>query len=137
MSSEEPRVLINDRDATVCERCIVAQRPFARMKGLLGSPELPAGDGLLLLPAPSVHTWFMRFPIDVVFLDWDLTVMDVVEGLKPWRAAGRRRARAVLELAPGEARRRNIRRGDRLKLVDEEPGGPAVIFVPMPAGATQ
>jgi uncharacterized protein len=127
-------VLINDRHAIVCERCVVAHSPFTRMKGLLGSRELPAGEGLLLLPAPSVHTWFMRFPIDVVFLDWDLSVMDVVEGLRPWRAAGRRRARAVLELAVGEARRRNIRPGDRLKLVDEKPGGPAVIFLPVPAG---
>jgi uncharacterized protein len=134
MASEEPRVLVNDRDAIICERCVVAHSPLARMKGLLGSRELPEGDGLLLLPAPSVHTCFMRFPIDVVFLDWDLTVMDVVEGLKPWRAAGRRRARAVLELALGEARRRNIRPGDRLNLVDEKPGGPPVIFLPVPAG---
>jgi uncharacterized protein len=133
MAPAGPRVLINDRDATVCEHCSVAQRPVARMKGLLGRRELPAGEGLLLLPAPSVHTWFMRFPIDVVFLDWDLTVTDVVEGLKPWRAAGSRRARAILELAEGEAQRRNVRRGDRLKLVDEEPAGPAVIFLPVPA----
>ena len=127
-------MLINDRHAIVCERCVVAQRPFTRMKGLLGSRELPAGDGLLLLPAPSVHTLFMRFPIDVVFLDWGLKVIDVVEGLRPWRAAGRRRARAVLELALGEARRRDVRAGDRLKLVDEEPAGPAVIFLPVAAG---
>ena len=76
----------------------------------------------------------MRFPIDVVFLDWGLKVIDVVEGLRPWRAAGRRRARAVLELALGEARRRDVRAGDRLKLVDEEPAGPAVIFLPVAAG---
>jgi uncharacterized protein len=133
MAPASPRVLINDRDATVCERCSVAQRPLARMKGLLGRRALPPGEGLLLLPAPSVHTWFMRFPIDVVFMDWDLTVMDVVEGLKPWRAAGRRRARAVLELAEGEARRRNLKPGDRLQLVDQEPAGPAVIFLPLQA----
>ncbi len=89
------------------------------MKGLLGRRELPPGEGVLIRPAPSIHTWFMRFRIDVVFLDWDMSVIDVVEGLGPFRVASRRRARAVLELAAGEARRRGLRIGDRLRLVEE------------------
>lgn len=100
----------------VCERCVVADRPLARMRGLLRRRTLPSGEGLLLRPAASVHTLFMRFPIDVVFLDRDRRVLDVAPGLGPWKVAGRRRARAVLELAAGECERRGIGRGDRLDL---------------------
>lgn len=104
----------NTRGRVVCERCTVADSVRTRMRGLLGRGDLPTGEGLLLRPAPSIHTWFMRFPIDVVFLDRDLRVLDVIAGLRPWRMAARRRARAVLELAAGEAARRALRPGDTL-----------------------
>lgn len=99
---------------TVCERCVLADTALARMKGLLGRTALPSGEGILLRPASSVHTAFMRFPIDVVFLDRDGVVLKVVENLKPWRSAGARRAHAALELAAGEAARVAIAAGDRL-----------------------
>jgi uncharacterized protein len=108
-------VALKSRDGrTVCERCTVADTPLARLKGLLGKSELPRGEGLLLRPASAVHTWFMRFPIDAVFVDRDLVVVDVAAELRPWRAAGRRGARAVLELPAGESERRGIRPGDAL-----------------------
>ena len=86
------------------------------MRGLLGRKELPGGEGILLRPAGSVHTFFMRFPIDVVFLDRDLTVVGVKAELRPWRTAGRKGAKAALELAAGEAGRRGLQVGDRLAL---------------------
>jgi uncharacterized membrane protein (UPF0127 family) len=86
------------------------------MRGLLGCRSLDGGAGLLLRPASSIHTWFMRFPIDAVFLDADGTVVRIADDLRPWRAAGRRGARAVLELASGECGRRRVRTGDRLVL---------------------
>jgi len=107
-------------DRVVCERCHVADRPHARLRGLLGRKTLPAGEGLLLRPSPSIHTWFMRFPIDAAFLDADLRVLHVAAELPPWRFAGRRGARAVLELAAGEARRQGIERGMALTLVTKE-----------------
>jgi uncharacterized membrane protein (UPF0127 family) len=108
-------VALKSRDGrTVCERCTVADTPLTRLKGLLGRSELPRGEGLLLRPASAVHTWFMRFPIDAVFVDRDLVVVDVAAELRPWRAAGRRGARAVLELPAGESERRGIRPGDAL-----------------------
>ncbi|HSL66216.1 MAG TPA: DUF192 domain-containing protein [Gaiellaceae bacterium] len=100
----------------VCEQLLVAARPLRRMRGLLGRAELPSDEGILLRPAGSVHTFFMRFPIDVVFLDRELTVVDVVPALPPWRTAARRGAKAVLELAAGEASRRGLAAGDRLAL---------------------
>ena len=106
---------LKSRDGrTICERCKVADRPLTRLKGLLGRSELPRGEGLLLRPASAVHTWFMRFPIDAVFVDRDLVVVGVAAELRPWRAAGRRGARAVLELPAGEAERRGIEPGDAL-----------------------
>src|ERR671934_1351551 len=111
------RIVVRGQGTSVSERCVIADRPLARMKGLLGrKQELAAGEGLLLKPAPSIHTWFMRFPIDAIFLDRNMSVIAVVEGLKPWRTAGRRGAKAVLELRSGESRRRGVRRGDSLRL---------------------
>ena len=86
------------------------------MKGLLGRSSLPPGEGLLLKPAGSVHTFFMRFPIDVVFLDRELHVVAVAPELRAWRTAGRRGAKAALELPAGEAARRGIKSGDHLRL---------------------
>ncbi|MGE5691809.1 MAG: DUF192 domain-containing protein [Pseudomonadota bacterium] len=100
----------------VCERCTLAGHAPSRLRGLLGRDALPSGEGILLRPAGSVHTAFMRFPIDVVFLDRDLTVTAVVAALAPWRTAGRRGAKAVLELPAGEAARRGLGVGDRLEL---------------------
>ena len=100
--------------SVVCERCRAAETPWARMRGLLGRRELPPGEGILLRPASSIHTWFMRFPIDAVFLDRDLVVLAVAAPLKPWRAAARRGARAVLELPAGESGRRGVLVGERL-----------------------
>jgi uncharacterized membrane protein (UPF0127 family) len=95
----------------VCERCLVAARPLRRMRGLLGRRTLPSDEGLLLRPAGSIHTAFMRFPIDAVFLDRDNRVVKVVSDLAPWRTAAFRGARAVLELQAGEAARRGLRAG--------------------------
>jgi uncharacterized protein len=100
----------------VCERCAVADRTLSRMKGLLGRSSLAPGEGLLIRPAPSVHTFFMRFAIDVVFLSRRGDVMKVAPEVKPWRARSCRRAYAVLELAAGEAERRGLAAGDRLAL---------------------
>ena len=70
---------------------------------------------MLLRPASSVHTAFMRFPIDVVFLDGDLNVVAIEPELRPWRAAGKRGSKAVLEIAAGECARRGLTVGDRIE----------------------
>ena len=106
----------------VCERCTVADRPLARLRGLLGRRELPAGEGLLLRPAPSIHTWFMRFPIDAVFLNAELVVLSVRSEMPAWRMAAGRGARAVLELAAGEAARRGVTPGAQLRIVTPREG---------------
>jgi uncharacterized protein len=107
-----PQVALATDDGTVvCERCLLAETPLARLRGLLGRSGLASGEGLLLRPAGSIHTAFMRFSIDAVFLDRADRVVKVAAALRPWRAAACRGARSVLELSAGEAARRGLRPG--------------------------
>jgi uncharacterized protein len=108
--------MTHDDGRVVSERCALADGFVSRLRGLLGRSALEPGEGLLLTPSSSVHTFFMRFAIDVVFLDRSLRVVGVSAEVRPWRFAGRRGARQVLELAAGEAQARGLRRGDRLAL---------------------
>src|SRR5262245_61559913 len=101
----ERKVVLAREHHVVCD---VADKALTRMRGL------PRGHGLLIEPTWSVHTWFMRFPIDVVFLDRDLTVVKIRRHMSPWRGAARFRARSVLELAAGECDRLHLEVGDRL-----------------------
>ena len=84
-----PQVALANGDGNVvCEHCLLAETMFARMRGLLGRSGLSSGEGMLLRPAASVHTAFMRFSIDVVFLDREDRVVKVAADLRPWKAAG-------------------------------------------------
>ena len=113
--------LVGQRGQVVCERCEIAESSLKRVRRLLGPKEFVNADGLLIRPTWSIHTWFMRFPIDVVFLDRDLTVLKLAERLSPWRAAAHRGAHSALELPAGEARRAGIEIGDRLAWGSLEP----------------
>jgi uncharacterized protein len=104
----------------LCERCEIPERAFGRARGLLGRDGLEPGEGMLIDRAGSVHMFFMRFPIDVVFLDRDRTVVGVRHRLVPWRVAGARHAVAALELPAGTAAEAGIQEGDVLVLEDLE-----------------
>jgi uncharacterized protein len=116
----------------VCERCVVADRAHRRMRGLMGRRRLNTGQGMVLRPAFAIHTHFMRFPIDVVFLDSDQVVVAIEKNLRPWRTASCRGAREVVELAAGECDRRGLEIGDRVAWASrsaadvrsDEPGSP-------------
>jgi hypothetical protein len=95
---------------------------WTRMVGLLGRRALRSGEGLIIEPCKSVHTAFMRFPIDVVFVDRFWRVTKVVPDLKPFRLSGSfRRSHAVIELRSGMIEATDTRPGDQLQL---EAGGP-------------
>ncbi len=98
----------------VCERCELADNPLKRMRGLLGRPGLEPGEGMLFRPAGSIHTMFMRFPLDVLFCDRKLVVVGVERDLRPWRMAARKGAKVVVELPVGGAD--GVNPGDRLFL---------------------
>jgi len=109
-------VLLRQDGSPVCERCLLAETPLTRLKGLLGRRGLEQGEGLLLRPASSIHTFFMRFPIDAVWVDRDLNVLDVSHEVAPWRTAACKGAKGVVEMAAGEARRVGLTAGDNLTL---------------------
>ena len=92
----------------------VANSIRARTKGLLGRRSLEPGEGLLLRPANSVHTAFMAYAIDVVFLDRAGRIRRIVPHLAPWRAAAFPGAYQTLELAAGEAAWLGLQAGQSL-----------------------
>jgi uncharacterized membrane protein (UPF0127 family) len=114
------------RGGIVCEHAEIAATPLRRLIGLLGRSELPAGTGMLIHPAPSIHSAFMRFDFDAVFLDRDMRVVRLAERIGPWQARSARRAKSVLELSCGEIERRGLEVGDELAVqrTDPAPGEP-------------
>lgn len=91
----------------------------ARTAGLLGRGELPVGRALWILRCNSVHTWFMRFAIDVVFVDGSLVATKVVSNLVPWRVtAPSLRSRSVFELPAGTLLLHPVAPGDQLHVGD-------------------
>jgi uncharacterized protein len=108
-------VLINERTRSpIATEVELASTRATRRRGLLGRDSLPPSSALMLTPCLAVHTAFMRFAIDVLFLDRELTVVGMKRRLRPWRAAAQRGAYSALELAAGESERLKIEVGDRL-----------------------
>ena len=88
----------------------------ARRTGLLGHDHLDPTVALVLAPCFMIHTAFMRFPIDVLFMSREGYAVRLVRGLKPWRATGAIGAYAIIELAAGTLARHSVAAGDRLLL---------------------
>lgn len=84
--------------------------------GLLGRKEYPVGNALLLEGCSSIHMFFMKFAIDVLFVDEQLKVLKVVEELRPWSTADGPGAHSTIELPAGTARRLGIRAEHRLEI---------------------
>ncbi|HUJ29028.1 MAG TPA: DUF192 domain-containing protein [Myxococcales bacterium] len=110
--------LINGRNgALLAERVEKAVSVRARLKGLLGRAGLPEGGALWIEPCTSIHTFFMKFPIDAAFVRADGQVVRAISQLRPWRATRIYPAAAcVVELPAGVLARTDTREGDRLEL---------------------
>ena len=102
--------------AALATRLIPAFDSASRRQGLLGRGDLAAGDGLVLAPCSSVHTAFMRFPIDLVFVARDGRVLKTASAVRPWRIRVAWRAFAVVELPAGSLDRSGTVRGDVVTL---------------------
>jgi uncharacterized membrane protein (UPF0127 family) len=112
------------RGTVLGERVRVADTSLTRMIGLLGEPELEPGDGLLIVPSQGVHTWGMRFPIDVAVLDGDWNVIGMRKRMPHFRMTRMFwKASAVLELPPGMLDRTSTAVGDRLEFSRAAPSG--------------
>jgi uncharacterized membrane protein (UPF0127 family) len=117
MASRLVRVRNVTKGTVVAERCRVASSIVDRTVGLLATAEVAPGEGLWIERSPSIHMFFMRYPIDAVFVDARGRVTRVVANLKPWRVvAWARGARDCLELRAGEAYASGTTAGDELVL---------------------
>jgi len=95
--------LLNPQGQAILDTVYRAESSIERMRGLLGRAELGSEEGFWIEPCNAVHTLFMTYPLDVLFLDGNGVVLKAVSHLKPWRFAGTMKARATLELAAGRS----------------------------------
>jgi len=114
------RLLINTTGKILVARLTIADTYWSRLLGLQFRRKPAAGAGLLLVPCNSVHTSFVRFPLDVVFLNGNGSVLAVRRNLRPWRVAvGPAGCHAVVELIAGSA---DVQPGEVLRLEVSETG---------------
>lgn len=112
---EHFRVLNDTRGTVLAERAARARDAWGRFRGLMLTAELPPGHGLVLEPCASIHMFFMRYSIDVVFLGRDSTVVGLAAAIKPWRMTRFfRGARTAVELPSGTIEHSGTALGDTL-----------------------
>jgi uncharacterized membrane protein (UPF0127 family) len=119
-SVSSPTLIENITRGTVIANCAeVARSLLARGRGLMGRTVLPAGYGLILVPESSIHMFFMRVPIDVLFVDRQHRVIGLREALPPWHpfaGVAPWRGHYVVELPAGAIRASRTEVGDELRV---------------------
>jgi uncharacterized membrane protein (UPF0127 family) len=108
------RIRNETRNTTLAVAADVADTAAKRRTGLLKKDKLAAGEGLWITPCESVHTFFMKFAIDLVYLDRKKRVRKVRHAVPPWRVSGCFAAHSVLELPAGAAAASGTQPGDQL-----------------------
>jgi len=110
------RITNQTRGTVLADRAFDARGHWSRLVGLLGRSKLEPGEALHLDPCTSVHTAFMRFSIDVVYLDRDHNVVKLVPNLKPFRVSAVRGGRSVIELPVGAIEASKTEVGDQVTI---------------------
>jgi uncharacterized membrane protein (UPF0127 family) len=110
------------RQCELASQVEVARTAAARRKGLLGRHTLAPGEGLWLVPCESIHTFFMRIAIDLVYLDRQHRVKKVRSAVPPWRLSACLSAHSVIELPAGTSETTNTRPGDQLEFSSPDLG---------------
>ncbi|ATH09242.1 hypothetical protein BIY24_15215 [Halobacteriovorax marinus] len=109
--------IVKFKDEVISEKLKVADSFLSRLIGLMFKKEMDGFDALLIKQCNSIHTFFMRYALDIIFLDKDLRVVKVIENMKPWRATLMYfKATQVLELKSGTLKNR-IKKDDQLEVV--------------------
>ena len=104
------------RDRILAESAEVADSSAKRKKGLLGRNTFVRGEGLWIVPCEGVHTWGMKFPIDVLYLDKKSRIRKVLRAMMPWRLSVCLSAHSVLELPAAVIEETGTQPGDQLDL---------------------
>ena len=118
LKADSLKLLIRNqtRRTLLATRAEMADTSAKRRVGLLQHKSLASGEGLWIVPCESVHTFFMKFPIDLVYLDKRLRVRKVRPGVPPWRLSACLTAHSVLELPAGAAAETGTAVGDELAI---------------------
>lgn len=109
------------RGTVVAQAADVADTSAKRRTGLLKHERLEPGDGLWIVPCESVHTFFMKFPIDLLYLDKRHKVRKIRNAVPPWRLSACLSAHSVLELPAGTAAQTETQVGDELAIEKQSP----------------
>lgn len=105
----------------LAENVVLANTFFMRLRGLIARRRLAPTEALWLRPCNGVHTWWMHYAIDVIFLDRELRIVKLVENMRPFRlTAPHREARSVLEMTAHSISHANLKVGDQLEIVRGE-----------------
>jgi len=110
------QVVNSTRNVTLAEDAEVADTSAKRREGLLKRAGLAPGEGLWITPCESVHSFFMKFTIDVLYLDRKHRVKKIRPEMRPWRMSACLTAHSVLELPAGTIASSGTRRGDQLEI---------------------
>jgi hypothetical protein len=111
------------RGTSIGDAIETAESSAARRTGLLKHTRLDSGSGLWIIPCEAVHTFFMKFAIDIIYLDRKHRVRGLVRDLRPWRMSMCLPAHSVLELPTGTIDRTNTQKGDELELLQVSGAG--------------
>ncbi len=105
------------RNITLMTEVIVSDNFFKRLKGLLGKKELPNNQCMIITPCKSVHTFFMKFPIHVVFINKNYEIVEIIENMEPGHISSYvRNAWSVIEMPVNESEKLKISVGDKLQV---------------------
>jgi hypothetical protein len=109
-------VVRTETGEVLLDRCEAALTSWQRFRGLMLRRELPEGHGLYFPGVSSIHMFFMRFPIDVAYLDAEGRIIKLVQNLKPWRLSACFGAAGLLEMPAGLAARAGLQPGALLRI---------------------
>lgn len=113
------QLLNQSKNIVLAEEVEIAAHFWARLKGLLGREDLSPGLVLWIHQCNSIHTWFMKFPIDVIFADKNLKICAVFPNIEPWQFIFPvHRASSVFEFTAGDLKKKNLEVGDQLYVGD-------------------
>jgi uncharacterized protein len=104
------------RSTTIGDRIVKAGTSSERTTGLLKRSGLESGGGLWIIPCEAVHTFFMKFPLDLIYIDRKLRIRKVVRNVAPWRISACLSAHSIIELPVGMIDASGSERGDQLEI---------------------
>lgn len=109
------------KSSILADNLSIADTFFKRFMGLMFKKELPYGKGLHIIPCNSIHMCFMNFPLDIIFLSKDMEILNVIEGISPWKVSKIvPKAHSVLELPVGTISKSSSAIGDKIVIESNE-----------------